>query len=267
MAYTGKTTWVDDDGSGTTGTPVTAARMNNLEDGVAEGRVGAPGDFAVAGALTVGGQPVTPGGASEVHVGPEAPTDSEVLWIDTDEIAPGYGVPRVTALPATPADGDEVYYVADAANGILWHLRYNANSASQYKWEFIGGSEKWSSVGASAATIGGGSSWSATLTDGTGVVSMTIPLAGEYVFSFNGIAYTADGSVRNVGVGVGKDGAPSYAGNAFSTVPGGAWGNGSGMQKSPVAVTAGAVWMCYLYAAVVVTYANRWFSARPVRVG
>ena len=48
------------------------------------------------------------------------------------------GVPRVTVLPATPADGDEVYYVADATNGISWHLRYNSGSASTYKWEYVG---------------------------------------------------------------------------------------------------------------------------------
>lgn len=33
MAYS-KTTWVDDDGSGTTGTEFTAARMNNIESGI-----------------------------------------------------------------------------------------------------------------------------------------------------------------------------------------------------------------------------------------
>ncbi|MDQ1584496.1 MAG: hypothetical protein QOF36_2550 [Microbacteriaceae bacterium] len=35
MDYT-KTTWVDDDGSGTTGTVGTAARLNNIEDGIAD---------------------------------------------------------------------------------------------------------------------------------------------------------------------------------------------------------------------------------------
>lgn len=48
-------------------------------------------------------------------------------------------VPVVTALPGSPVDGQEIYYAADAANGVLWRLRYNAGSASAYKWEFLGG--------------------------------------------------------------------------------------------------------------------------------
>lgn len=46
----------------------------------------------------------------------------------------------VTDLPVgTIADGREVYYVVDAAKGVIWHLRYNAQSLSAYKWEFVGG--------------------------------------------------------------------------------------------------------------------------------
>ena len=39
MADYAETTWVDDDGSGTVGTRFTAARMNNIEDGITDGRV------------------------------------------------------------------------------------------------------------------------------------------------------------------------------------------------------------------------------------
>lgn len=45
---------------------------------------------------------------------------------------------RVTSLPGSPIDGQEIYYVADATNGVVWHLRYNA-SGGTYKWEFVGG--------------------------------------------------------------------------------------------------------------------------------
>lgn len=48
-------------------------------------------------------------------------------------------VPRVTTLPSAPKDGDEVYFVADAPNGVLWRLRFNA-AATGYKWEYVGGS-------------------------------------------------------------------------------------------------------------------------------
>lgn len=48
--------------------------------------------------------------------------------------------PPVTSLPASPVDGQEIYYLADATNGVVWHFRYRAASVSPYKWEFVGGS-------------------------------------------------------------------------------------------------------------------------------
>jgi hypothetical protein len=47
-------------------------------------------------------------------------------------------VPRVTSLPAGAKDGDEVFFVADAPNGVLWRLRFNA-SGTTYRWEYVGG--------------------------------------------------------------------------------------------------------------------------------
>src|SRR4051812_22380129 len=76
---------------------------------------------------------------------------------------------RVTSLPVSPVDGQEVYYVADATNGVLWHLRYNAASASAYKWEFVGGSPLESSSASNAQTTGGGTFFTTTLTDGTAI--------------------------------------------------------------------------------------------------
>jgi hypothetical protein len=85
------------------------------------------------------------------------------------------GVPKVTSLPATPADGDEVYYEADATNGIYWHFRYNADSASTYKWEFIGGPSIFAEVVTDETTT------STTYADlDTVGPSATVPLAGDY---------------------------------------------------------------------------------------
>jgi hypothetical protein len=81
----------------------------------------------------------------------------------------------VSALPGSPVDGQEVYFNADAANGVKWHLRYNAGSASAYKWEFIGGSALHAAVDAGEGTT------SATYTDlATVGPSITLPLAGDY---------------------------------------------------------------------------------------
>jgi hypothetical protein len=80
--------------------------------------------------------------------------------------------PRVTALPTSPVDGAECYFVADAANGCLWHLRYDAASA---KWEFLGGSPLRSLQSAGNSNLNQPSDTA----DATGP-SLVIPLAGDY---------------------------------------------------------------------------------------
>ena len=57
------------------------------------------------------------------------------------------GRPRyVTSLPSGAQDGDEVFYGGFSSNGEVWHLRFNASSASPYKWEFVGGMALYTSV-------------------------------------------------------------------------------------------------------------------------
>ena len=79
----------------------------------------------------------------------------------------------VTALPGSPVDGQEVYFVADAAARVLWHLRYNAVGGA-YKWEYLGGppltaiDTSADSTGSSALVLLGGP-------------SLTLPLAGDWV--------------------------------------------------------------------------------------
>jgi hypothetical protein len=59
------------------------------------------------------------------------------LWVDTDETVPGATWPlRVTSLPSTPYDGQEVYLVVDSAKNVLWHMRYYAAGS---KWEAVSG--------------------------------------------------------------------------------------------------------------------------------
>jgi hypothetical protein len=80
--------------------------------------------------------------------------------------------PLVTSLPANPVDGREVYYVADAANGIIWHLRYRAANPSAYKWEYIGGPPMETTASARFTT----SSTAPVLV--TGGPTITFPLSG-----------------------------------------------------------------------------------------
>lgn len=89
----------------------------------------------------------------------------------------GKRTPIVTALPPTPVDGQEVRFLADATNGIVWNLRYRAASASAYKWEVLGGPaldvESWGTL----SVASGGS----PVNDASNVI--TVPLAGQYDFS------------------------------------------------------------------------------------
>lgn len=88
----------------------------------------------------------------------------------------------VTALPTNPVDGQEVYFVADAANSIVWHLRYRAATPGSYKWEYVGGPpiyDKDEFVGGEQALIvdNAGGTWRSYANTPT----VTTPLAGDWM--------------------------------------------------------------------------------------
>ena len=44
----------------------------------------------------------------------------------------------ITVLPSNPVPGDHVYFLADGANGLVWHLLYLPDG-SAYPWKYVGG--------------------------------------------------------------------------------------------------------------------------------
>lgn len=65
----------------------------------------------------------------------------------------------MTALPAVPADGQEVYLCDSLTTPTwTWHLRYSANSTSLYKWYFLGGNHL-RAVNAGLSTALAASAW------------------------------------------------------------------------------------------------------------
>jgi hypothetical protein len=82
----------------------------------------------------------------------------------------------VTALPTSPVDGQIIYYDT-GTDGVVWQFRYDAASASSYKWQFIGGPPLTAYTAAldtrTANTYG-------DLAGGAGP-SLTTPVAGEYL--------------------------------------------------------------------------------------
>lgn len=90
-----------------------------------------------------------------------------------DGTTPAY----VTSLPGSPTDGLEIFYGADPTNGVIWHLRYRSAASGSYKWDFLGGGFLSAEVNTSETTT------STSFADLTTVgPSITIPLAGDYIF-------------------------------------------------------------------------------------
>jgi microcystin-dependent protein len=83
----------------------------------------------------------------------------------------------VSSLPVSPADGQEVYYLADATNGIIWHLRYRAAAPGSYKWEFVGGPPLFSAVDTDQVLGPTATAYQDLATVGP---SIALPLAGDY---------------------------------------------------------------------------------------
>jgi hypothetical protein len=188
------------------------------------------------------------------------------------QIAPGIRTPLHTSLPASPPDGQEIRYLADSANGIIWHLRYRAASPSAYKWEWVGGSWLRAEVLTSESGPAG------ALTDlATVGPTVTAPLAGEYVFAW-GCQMNASGGgpsrlychpVFGTGFTVPS---PAWEATATLTYPGFFNNNtlGSVQALRRTLAAADPVRLRYAQQAstpMTLTTSNRWIEMRPVRVG
>lgn len=138
-------------------------------------------DGKQADVLTTKGDLVSHNGSeARLPVGAAA----QVLTVDSAETlgvkwatpVTGYTPPPYQAtLPGSPSDEDEVYLIADATAGVIWHLRYNAGSASAHKWEFVGGSALFDFETASESRDD--AAYAGLTTAGP---SITVPLAGDY---------------------------------------------------------------------------------------
>lgn len=89
----------------------------------------------------------------------------------------------VSILPASPVNGQEVYYQPSvlAAAGIIWHFRYNAASALSTKWELLGGVDYMT-----GPTAGLPATTSTTFIVPVGTASFTVPAGGVYKIAYGG---------------------------------------------------------------------------------
>lgn len=139
----------------------------------------------------------------------DVPADMKELADRLDLLLPD----RVTSLPGTPVDGQEIFYVADAANGVIWHLRYNA-AGSGYRWEFVGGAPKRSTVNTDETFTK-----SLTYVDAATVgPQITLPLAGDYAYSYSVNLYVSSQTTpASVAAGLSLAGAQPAAPDIAST--------------------------------------------------
>jgi hypothetical protein len=190
------------------------------------------------------------------------------------QIAPGFRTPIHTSLPASPVDGQEIRYLADAANGVIWTLRYRAGSSSAYKWEFVGGSPLIASLAAGSPAFSS-TSWAYV----GSAPSIAIPLAGDYLIGWQNMMVHVNGGsagAYETTFGMAQGGTPTlvtnqgrfraydaeaYAGHSFSAM----WRcNGVAVGNCTLAAIVAANSPA---AGFIFGYYQAQFHARPVRVG
>jgi hypothetical protein len=170
----------------------------------------------------------------------------------------------VSSLPAGPVDGQEIYYQADAANGIVWHLRYRAASASSFKWEYIGGTPLTARVNAQETrTV-------TTYGDLTTVgPSITAPLAGDYLLSYSAHMWnSAVGNYVIASPAVGATAATDANGAVMTSSTANADYTPARVDVPFTGVAAAAVIkLQYRTLGTTASIQNRMLSVRPIRVG
>jgi hypothetical protein len=87
------------------------------------------------------------------------------------------------AIPASTIDGAEFTY--QVTEGVCWRFRYNASSASDYKWEFVGGTPWYKAVETQQTTS------SLTYVALATALEHTTPFAGDYLVEQGAQAYSA----------------------------------------------------------------------------
>lgn len=175
------------------------------------------------------------------------------------------GLPFVTSLPSPAYDGQIVLYDT-GTDGVVWAFRYDAGSASAYKWQFIGGPPLTSLVD----NLG---SLANTAYNDIGVVgpSITLPaIAGDFNVEHGCrmIAGTATAHEGFMSYSI-AGGAASDA-NAASSISSGQFDGGTVQQFRPLtALAASTSFVCKYRTQTANNYdfSKRWLAITPVRVG
>lgn len=211
--------------------------------------------------------PGTTGGMALVTANASGNNYLSVVKVDQPQYA--NNPTPVTALPATPYDGQEIYFVADAANGVKWHLRYNAGSSSQYKWEYLGGPPVRADVVTNQSLPGAQSTWEDLATVGP---EITLPVGGDYQVEYGGLptAVPTTGWLWYLGVSAGGANPTRVTASTGAASASNAASFGANVSDKArlTGLAGGAVLkLMYYWVGVNPSWQNRWLEIVPVRVG
>lgn len=200
--------------------------------------------------------------------------DRYYLATDTGELSRDSGAawttinPRsralVTSLPGAPYDGQEILFLADATNRIIWPLRYNA-AGGTYKWETLGQATPLYAEVSAFQSLN-----NTTFTDLTTFgPSLTVPLAGDYDIEVSAqIAPPATAQAYgSIAPAIGAAAAATADETIWQTPAAGLSGANVSQpyRKTGIAVAA-AVTMKYRSSGNT-SFGQRKLRVRPVRVG
>ena len=188
----------------------------------------------------------------------QATANAPAAWPGGPTPASSPVIPYGTTLPVSPADGQEAVLVDSITNpSYQWRFRYNAQSSSAYKWEFVGGTP-WHGqayVGVAQAMAGGWAAYHPTL---------TLPRGGDYDV-ISGVQFTSaiagtlvqiGQAVSSVALGVLDAGTIAIA-NAYVSMS---------VANRAAGATAGQLLQNWLYTNQTTNVFNAWMKVWPVRV-
>jgi hypothetical protein len=168
-----------------------------------------------------------------------------------------------TIFPTSPADGNIFVYLADATNGVNWTFKYNAGSASSFKWEFIGGPSLYAEVTTGEARTN--AAYGALTTSGPAIA---LPFAGDFdvAIGFAGSdATAADAGYMSYDIG-GTGAVDADLVEVTSTGASAMWDYTSVSRvRRKTGLTAVTLTAKYRTGGGTCTFKNRWIAVTPVR--
>lgn len=212
--------------------------------------------------LAIGTTKIADGAITGTKLASASVAESNLTATAAAKLTPSY----VTALPGSPFDGQEIYYQADATNGVIWHLRYRTASPSTYKWEYVGGTPLWQYL------ISVGANFNSTTVADPSIPgpTLTLPLAGDYSLGWGAdFQWVSGSSFASVGPVVGTGGT-TFIDSADTTLN--TTNNGQRLDYPAYVATGLAISTALrlkfrVGSGLTVNIFSRYLAARPVRVG